>query len=56
MSPLVQVRLAVAIIAIVLWAYGYTVDDDRIRLGGIILLAVSLLLRFAGPRTPRRGQ
>jgi hypothetical protein len=50
-----MIRLGVAVLALLVWGYGYSVDDERLRLAGIVLLAVSLLLRFAGPRSPRRG-
>jgi len=46
-SRLLQVRVVLATIGIVLWGYGYAVDDANRRLVGIILLALSLLLRFA---------
>lgn len=55
MSRLVQIRLVVALLGIAVWGYGYSVNADRVRLAGILLLAVSLLLRFAGPRPPRGG-
>lgn len=54
MNGLTQVRLAVALVAVVVWGYGYSTNDERITLAGIILLAVSLVLRFLGPRPPRR--
>lgn len=53
MNGLTQVRLAVALVAVVVWGYGYSTNDQRITLAGIILLAVSLVLRFLGPRPPR---
>ncbi|MEX2152882.1 MAG: hypothetical protein WD825_06040 [Gemmatimonadaceae bacterium] len=52
MSRLLQVRLAIAIIGIVIWAYGVAADEAQVRLVGIILLATSLVLRF----TPKRFQ
>ncbi len=48
MNRLLLARTALAAIGVVVWGYGYRVDDERIRLAGILVLAVSLLLRFAG--------
>jgi hypothetical protein len=42
-----QARLALATIGIGIWGYGYAVESADFRLVGIILLALSLLLRFA---------
>ena len=50
MSWLVKVRLAIAAIGVVVWAWAFKVDDPRLRLTGIVLLAISLLLRWFGPR------
>jgi hypothetical protein len=50
MSWLLKIRIAVAAIGIVVWAWAVKVDDPRLRLTGIVLLAVSLLLRWFGPR------
>lgn len=46
MNRLLQIRLALAIIGIVVWAYAFFVDDANLRLVGIVLLAASLILRF----------
>ena len=53
MSWLLKIRIAVAAIGIVVWAWAVKVDDPRLRLTGIIMLAVSLALRFLGRRAPR---
>jgi hypothetical protein len=53
MSWLLKIRLGVAAVGIVVWAWAIKVDDPRLRLTGIVLLAISLLLRWFGPR--RRG-
>lgn len=50
MTWLLKVRIAVAVMGIVVWAYAVKADDPRLRLAGIVLLAVSLLLRWFGPR------
>jgi hypothetical protein len=49
-TTLMTVRLAVAVMGIVVWAYAIKVDDARLRLAGIVMLAVSLALRFLGRR------
>lgn len=50
MTRFMQLRLALAIIGIVVWGYGLATEDANVRLAGIIVLAASLVLRFA----PRR--
>lgn len=55
MTWLMQARLAVAAIGVVVWAYAIKVDDPRLRLTGIIMLAVALALRFFGRRARPRG-
>ena len=49
MSWLVKVRLGIAAIGVVVWAWAIKVDDPRLRLTGIVLLAISLLLRWFAP-------
>jgi hypothetical protein len=43
---MMQVRLALFAIGVVVWGYGYAVDDSGIRWIGIGCLLISLLLRF----------
>jgi hypothetical protein len=43
-------RLGIAAIGMLVWAYGYQADDVTIRWIGIGLLAVAVLLRFVAPR------
>lgn len=50
MSRLLQIRLALAVIGIVVWGYGLLREEPRVRLVGIVVLALSLVLRF----TPKR--
>jgi type IV secretory pathway VirB2 component (pilin) len=45
-----QVRLVAAIIGIVVWGYGLARDESTVRLVGIVVLAISLALRFAPKR------
>jgi hypothetical protein len=47
---ILKVRLALAIIGIVVWGYGIAQDEPNVRLVGIAVLALSLVLRF----TPKR--
>jgi hypothetical protein len=50
MSKYLQVRLALAIIGIIVWGYAVNVDDANLRLVGIALLAASLILRLVPKR------
>jgi hypothetical protein len=55
---LLLARTVLAAIGVVVWGYGYRVDDPNLRLAGIAVLAISLLLRFVPKRwledDPRR--
>jgi hypothetical protein len=55
MSGIVVTRIAVAVAGMVVWAYGAREDHPTARWIGIGLIAVSLLLRFVGPRPSRGG-
>jgi hypothetical protein len=50
MSRLVMARTILAVIGVAIWGYGYRIDDPNVRLAGILVLAVTLVLRFV----PRR--
>ena len=50
MTRFQHVRVAVAAIGIIVWGYGLRSDDDRVRLVGIAVLAISLILRFVPKR------
>jgi hypothetical protein len=50
MRRLVAARTVLAIIGLVVWGYGYRVDDPRVRLAAIGILAAALLLRFVPKR------
>jgi hypothetical protein len=47
---LLLARTVLAGIGVVVWGYGYRVDDANVRLAAIAILAVSLLLRFVPKR------
>jgi hypothetical protein len=55
MTWLLKIRLALAVIGIVIWGYAVRVDDPQLRLAGIIMLFLSLVLRFAARRRPPAG-
>jgi len=55
MSWLLKIRVGLAVIGIVVWGYAVRVDDPQLRLIGIVMLAVSLVLRFADRRRPPGG-
>ena len=39
-------RIALLVMALIVWGYGVRVDDPQLRIIGIALLALSLVLRF----------
>ena len=43
-------RTLLAAVGVVVWGYGYRVDDAQVRLAAIGILAVALLLRFVPKR------
>lgn len=51
MPRMLSVRLVLTAIAVVVWGYGYRYDVAGARLAAIVLLVVSLALRFV----PARG-
>ena len=50
MRRLLLARTVLAAIGVVVWGYGYRVDDANVRLAGIVVLAISLLPRFVPKR------
>jgi hypothetical protein len=50
MRRLLLARTALGLVGVAVWGWGYRADDPRIRLVGIIILAVTLLLRFVPKR------
>jgi hypothetical protein len=55
MISITWARFALAAIGLVVWAYGYRVDDSTMRWVGIAFLAVAVLLRFLPRRRPPAG-
>jgi hypothetical protein len=45
-----QIRLALALIGVLVWGYGTRVDDSDLRWMGIALLAAAVALRFVPKR------
>jgi hypothetical protein len=58
MSMLVRLKLALFVIGLILWAWGYRSDDSYFRIAGIVVLAIAFVLRFVGrrPRTADTGK
>lgn len=55
-TQLLYGRLAIALTGVVVWGYAVRYDDARLRVVGMVLLAVSLLMRllrrFVRDQTP----
>lgn len=52
MNTIVRMKLALFVIGLILWTWGYRSDDSYFRIAGIVVLLVAFLLRFVG-RRPR---
>ena len=50
MSTLVRMKLALFLIGLILWTWGYRSDDSYFRIAGIVVLLIAFLLRFVGRR------
>ena len=46
MDRLTVMRIGIAFVGVAVWLYGYTADNSGIRIAAIIILAISLVLRF----------
>lgn len=46
MNPMVRVKLALFVIGLIVWMWGYRTDDSYFRIAGIVVLLVAFLLRF----------
>jgi hypothetical protein len=53
MNRLALIKLSIAAIGIVVWGYGTRIDDEHIRLAGMIVLVVAVAMRLL-PRGLRR--
>jgi hypothetical protein len=53
MNTLVRIKLALVVIGLILWFWGYRTDDSYFRIAGIIVLLVAFLLRFVRRRHRR---
>lgn len=54
MTNLVRLKLGLVLIGLIIWTWGYRVDDSFLRVVGIVALLIAFLLRFLGrkPRAP----
>ena len=50
MNTLARLKLALVVIALIIWVWGYRVDDSFLRVVGIVVLLIAFLLRFVGRR------
>lgn len=50
MNRYIMARIVVTLVGVAVWGYGQRFDLPQVRLGGIVILAVALLMRFV----PRR--
>jgi hypothetical protein len=50
MRRLLLARTILLVVGVLTWGYGYRIDDPKVRLAAIGILAVALLLKFV----PRR--
>jgi hypothetical protein len=51
LTTLVRLKLGIAAVGLIIWAWGYRTDDSFLRISGIVVLTIAFLLRFAGRRT-----
>ncbi|HEY5087241.1 MAG TPA: hypothetical protein VII66_07805 [Gemmatimonadaceae bacterium] len=54
MSRITSIKLAIGTAGFVTWAYGARVDNARVRLAGMIVIAAALVLRFLPASVRRR--
>lgn len=55
MTTLIKIKLALVVIGLILWAWGYRVDDSFLRISGTVVLLIAVLLRFVGRRPRASG-
>ena len=46
MNAMVRLKLALFVIGLIVWMWGYRTDDSYFRIAGIAVLLVAFLLRF----------
>jgi hypothetical protein len=51
-NRLVRLKLALVVIGVIIWVWGYRVDDSYLRIVGIVVLLIAFLLRFVRRRPP----
>jgi hypothetical protein len=52
-NRLVRLKLALVVVGVIIWAWGFRVDDSFLRVVGIVVLLIAFLLRFVGWRSRR---
>ena len=50
MTRYTQIKIALAVVGILVWVYGYRAEDPTIRLIGIAFLALAVILRLLPKR------
>ena len=55
MNTMVRLKLALVVIALIIWTWAYRVDDSFLRVVGIVVLLIAFLLRFVGRRSRASG-
>lgn len=50
MNSMVRLKLALFVIGLILWMWGYRTDESYFRIAGIVVLLVAFLLRFVRRR------
>lgn len=54
MNTIARIKLALVVIALIIWAQGARTDDSWLRGAAIAVLLVAFLLRFVGRRRRER--
>lgn len=47
---LILLRIIFGAIGVAVWGYGYRIDDENVRLAGIVILFVVLVMRWVPKR------
>lgn len=56
MNTIARIKLALVVIALIIWAQGARTDDSWLRGAAIAVLLVAFLLRFVGRRRERDNE